>query len=160
MRGSVSLVLVYYGSARPPTPPHTGSFAVWGVLFSVFDCSLAAVRRVEDPWNPILAGAATGGMLAARAGVKAIARNAIAGGVILALIEGLQIVLMKQMSKVQLAQMKAQAEAMGQEFKLPDEDTLEPPVPPPTWTSAGTLASAASEDTFDSALAVSDGELR
>ena len=42
-----------------------GNFAVWGGLFACFDCSLVAVRHKEDPWNSILAGAATGGVLAA-----------------------------------------------------------------------------------------------
>ena len=40
-----------------------------------------------------MSGAATGGVLAARAGVKAMGRNAIAGGVILAAIEGVSLML-------------------------------------------------------------------
>lgn len=43
-----------------------GNFAVWGGLFSCFDCTFAAVRKKEDPWNAICAGACTGGLLAAR----------------------------------------------------------------------------------------------
>lgn len=43
-----------------------GNFAVWGGLFSCFDCTYAAVRKKEDPWNAIMAGASTGGVLAAR----------------------------------------------------------------------------------------------
>ena len=43
-----------------------GGFAVWGGMFSVLDCSLAAVRQKEDPWNSILSGAVTGGCLAMR----------------------------------------------------------------------------------------------
>jgi hypothetical protein len=68
-----------------------GNFAVWGGLFSVFDCSLAALRRKEDPWNAIASGALTGGVLAARAGRRAVVRNALLGGFVLALIEGLGI---------------------------------------------------------------------
>ena len=49
----------------------------------------------EDPWNAILSGAATGGILAARAGLKAAGKSALVGGVILAAIEGLNIVLMR-----------------------------------------------------------------
>lgn len=53
-----------------------------------------------------MAGAATGGILASRAGVKAMGKNAIAGGVILACIEGLNIaitrVLMPRIEKQQL----------------------------------------------------------
>ena len=43
-----------------------GNFGVWGCLFSTFDCSLTAIRRKEDPWNSIISGAATGGVLALR----------------------------------------------------------------------------------------------
>lgn len=43
-----------------------GQFAVWGGLFSTFDCSLVAIRGKEDAWNAISAGAMTGGVLAAR----------------------------------------------------------------------------------------------
>ena len=39
-----------------------------------------------------MSGAATGGILAARAGMKAAGKSALAGGVILAAIEGLNIV--------------------------------------------------------------------
>ena len=70
-----------------------GSFAVWGMLFSCFDCTFTHIRKKEDPWNAIMSGAATGGLLAARAGLKAAGKNAAVGGVILAAIEGLQIVL-------------------------------------------------------------------
>ncbi|CAN0358142.1 unnamed protein product, partial [Laminaria digitata] len=70
-----------------------GNFAVWGALFSVCDCSLVAVRHKEDAWNPILSGAATGGILALRAGPKTAAKNAAVGGVLLAVIEGVGILL-------------------------------------------------------------------
>lgn len=72
-----------------------GNFAVWGGLFSCFDCTFAAVRKKEDPWNAIIAGACTGGVLAARAGPRAMAFNAAVGGVLLALIEGVGIFLQK-----------------------------------------------------------------
>lgn len=35
---------------------------MWGGLFSTFDCTLVAVRKKEDPWNSIAAGAMTGGL--------------------------------------------------------------------------------------------------
>lgn len=44
----------------------TGSFAVWGGLFSMIDCGLVKVRGKEDPWNSITSGAMTGAILAAR----------------------------------------------------------------------------------------------
>lgn len=68
-----------------------GQFAVWGGLFACCDCSLTAIRQKEDPWNSIISGAATGGVLAARAGPRAMASAALVGGVLLALIEGMGI---------------------------------------------------------------------
>lgn len=44
----------------------TGNFAVWGGLFSTFDCCLIKLRNKEDPWNSIGSGALTGAVLAAR----------------------------------------------------------------------------------------------
>lgn len=44
----------------------TGNFAVWGGLFSTFDCCLMGIRGKEDPWNSIGSGAITGAVLAAR----------------------------------------------------------------------------------------------
>ena len=38
-----------------------GSFAIWGTLFSICDCSFTYIRKKEDPWNAIASGAATGG---------------------------------------------------------------------------------------------------
>jgi import inner membrane translocase subunit TIM17 len=51
---------------RLRAPVLGGNFGVWGGVFSVYDCTLAFVRRKEDPWNAIFAGAFTGGTLAAR----------------------------------------------------------------------------------------------
>lgn len=82
--GSVSAV-----SARAPVLG--GQFAVWGGLFACCDCSLTAIRQKEDPWNSIISGATTGGILAARAGPRAMASAAVVGGVLLALIEGMGI---------------------------------------------------------------------
>lgn len=75
-----------------------GQFAVWGGLFACCDCSLTAIRQKEDPWNSIISGAATGGILAARAGPKAVTQAAVVGGVLLALIEGAGIMITKWMS--------------------------------------------------------------
>jgi hypothetical protein len=49
---------------RREAPRIGGSFAVWGGLFSTFDCTLVALRKKEDPWNSIAAGALTGGWCA------------------------------------------------------------------------------------------------
>ena len=92
-------------AARMRAPILGGNFGVWGGLFSVFDCSLAHWRGVEDPWNAIAAGGLTGGLLAARAGPKAIARNALVGAVLLALIEGVGLAINKAIMKMQMDQM-------------------------------------------------------
>ncbi|CAL5384834.1 unnamed protein product [Camellia sinensis] len=78
-----------------------GSFAVWGGLFSACDCTLVYVRQKEDPWNSIISGAATGGLLQMRQGLRAASRSALVGGVLLALIEGAGIMLNKVMSAQQ-----------------------------------------------------------
>jgi len=77
------------------TPTLGGNFAIWGGLFSTFDCAFANARGKEDPWNAIASGALTGGLLAARQGAKAIGRNALVGGLLLAGIEGLMLMLNK-----------------------------------------------------------------
>lgn len=108
-------------AVKTRSPIIAGNFAVWGGMFSTIDCTLVHFRKKEDPWNSIISGAATGGILAARnggflfvysaqttaaefgilycrififalvAGVPAMAGSAIIGGVLLALIEGVGI---------------------------------------------------------------------
>ncbi|KAI8046871.1 probable mitochondrial import inner membrane translocase subunit Tim17 1 [Drosophila gunungcola] len=68
-----------------------GNFAVWGASFSAIDCTLVYCRRKEDPWNAIISGAATGGILAARTGLTSMLSSAVVGGILLALIEGVGI---------------------------------------------------------------------
>ena len=82
-------------SAKMRAPVLGGNFAVWGGLFSCFDCTLVAIRHKEDPWNSITAGALTGGTLAARAGWRATVQSAAIGGVLLGLIEGMSLLLQK-----------------------------------------------------------------
>ena len=86
-------------AVRARVPVIGGNFAVWGGLFSTFDCSLVGIRKKEDPWNSIISGAATGGVLAARGGWRAATRSAAVGGVLLAMIEGLQIFMTKMLSE-------------------------------------------------------------
>lgn len=96
-----------------------GSFAAWGGLFSVFDCALIGVRRKEDAWNSIAAGAMTGGALASRAGIRAAGKSALAGGIILALIEGMTFVLTRQtLPTIPAEEMKKLHEEMEQKKKL------------------------------------------
>jgi len=73
------------------SPIIAGNFAIWGGMFSTIDCTLVHFRRKEDPWNSIISGAATGGILAARNGLPAMAGSALIGGVLLAIIEGVGI---------------------------------------------------------------------
>ncbi|KAM5558205.1 mitochondrial import inner membrane translocase subunit TIM17-2 [Rosa sericea] len=91
-------------AVRMNAPRVGGSFAVWGGLFSTFDCTMVYLRQKEDPWNSIIAGAATGGFLQMRQGLGATARSAAMGGVLLALIEGAGIMLNKIMSEQQQQQ--------------------------------------------------------
>ncbi|KAJ3107616.1 Mitochondrial import inner membrane translocase subunit Tim17-A [Phlyctochytrium planicorne] len=75
-------------SLKARAPVLGGNFAVWSGLFNAGDCTLAYIRGKEDSWNAIMAGAATGGILAARSGPKAIAISATFGGIFLAVMEG------------------------------------------------------------------------
>lgn len=88
LRGGVEAI-------RREAPRLGGGFAVWGGLFSAFDCTLVFLRQKEDPWNSIASGALTGGILQLRSGLKAAGRSAAFGGVLLAMIEGLGIMLTK-----------------------------------------------------------------
>lgn len=85
-------------AVRMNAPRVGGSFAVWGGLFSAFDCTMVFVRQKEDPWNSIIAGAATGGFLAMRQGAAASGRSALMGGCLLALIEGAGLMLNRVMA--------------------------------------------------------------
>lgn len=80
-------------SVTQRSPIIAGNFAVWGGMFSTIDCTLVHFRKKEDPWNSIISGATTGGILAARNGVPAMVGSAVIGGVLLALIEGIGIVM-------------------------------------------------------------------
>uniref|UniRef100_H0X0W5 Translocase of inner mitochondrial membrane 17B n=1 Tax=Otolemur garnettii TaxID=30611 RepID=H0X0W5_OTOGA len=86
LRGSLNAV-------RIRAPQIGGSFAVWGGLFSTIDCGLVRLRGKEDPWNSITSGALTGAVLAARSGPLAMVGSAMMGGILLALIEGVGILL-------------------------------------------------------------------
>lgn len=91
----------FHGSVAAVTarsPVLGGQFAVWGGLFACCDCSLTALRQKEDPWNSIISGAVTGGVLAARAGPQQMASAALVGGVLLALIEGMGIMFSRMMA--------------------------------------------------------------
>ncbi|KQK15340.1 hypothetical protein BRADI_1g22025v3 [Brachypodium distachyon] len=75
-------------SVRMNVPRLAGSFAVWGGLYSAMDCTMVFVRRKEDPWNSIIAGAATGGILSLREGLRAAGRSALFVGALCAFMDG------------------------------------------------------------------------
>jgi len=120
---------------RARSPVTGGNFAIWGGLFSIFDCSLAAVRRTEDAWNAIASGGLTGAVLAARAGPRAMARSAAIGAVLLAVIEGASVFLQRRIAEWQKASAKKQYEAIHGRPLDEDQlvDKLEPPIKPPVW---------------------------
>lgn len=80
-------------AVKARSPVIAGNFAAWGGMFSTIDCTLVHFRQKEDPWNSIISGAATGGILAARSGLASMAGSAIIGGILLSLIEGVGILL-------------------------------------------------------------------
>ncbi|XP_041910836.1 mitochondrial import inner membrane translocase subunit Tim17-A-like [Arvicola amphibius] len=86
LRGSLTAI-------KTRAPQLGGSFAVWGGLLSMTDCSMVQIRGKEDPWNSITSGALTGAILAARNGPVAMVGLAAMGGILLALIEGAGILL-------------------------------------------------------------------
>ncbi|KAF7007624.1 hypothetical protein CFC21_022549 [Triticum aestivum] len=75
-------------AVRSNAPRIGGSFAVWGTVFSITSCAAVFVRQKEDPWNSVIAGAATHGFLHLRMGLRVAGRRAVYGGCLLALIEG------------------------------------------------------------------------
>lgn len=105
-------------AAKSRAPILGGNFAVWGGTFSTFDCTLQYVRRTDDHWNNIAAGFLTGGVLAARGGWKQAGKNAVMGGLILAVIEGVSHLIMKSTAQsprdqqLQMLEMEKQQKAM------------------------------------------------
>lgn len=123
-------------SIRREAPKIGGSFAVWGGLFSTFDCTLVALRKKEDPWNSIAAGALTGGFLQLRTGLRSAAKSAAFGGVLLAMIEGVGILLTRVTAPppapVPMVEMPGQAPTKGQATAAvaPPSEELAPIAPP------------------------------
>mmetsp|Transcript_17125 Transcript_17125/g.47086 ORF Transcript_17125/g.47086 Transcript_17125/m.47086 type:complete len:235 (-) Transcript_17125:514-1218(-) len=151
LAGSLSAV-----QARAPVLG--GQFAIWGGIFACYDCSLTALRQKEDPWNSIISGAATGGTLALRAGPQAAASAAAVGGVLLALIEGMGIMIGKMFAPPSPDQMLAEQQRYDPTAP-PTQGGLFPsgmamggagaataPPPPPPSSSANTNTTS---DLFD-----------
>lgn len=134
-----------------------GQFAVWGGLFACCDCSLTSLRQKEDPWNSIMSGAATGGILAARAGPKAVTQAAVVGGVLLALIEGAGIMITKYMSPALQSPEEMAAAGMMDPTAPPTASgmvlnsgaTTPPSAPPSSSTNEGDSSENRGVDPFD-----------
>jgi len=92
-KGITNRLMGAMANARVKAPRTAGSFGVWGLTFSLCECSLVALRRKEDPWNSIMSGAGTGFILAIRQGVLPAVGSAAIGGILLAMIEGVGIAL-------------------------------------------------------------------
>jgi import inner membrane translocase subunit TIM17 len=84
-------------AVKTRSPILAGNFAVWSGLFNTFDCGISHVREKEDAWNAIMSGAATGTVLAARAGPAAMVMSGFIGGIFLAAMEGAGVVFSKFM---------------------------------------------------------------
>ena len=90
---------------------------MWGGCFSSCDCLMIWLRQKDDPFNAVIAGFVTGGVLAARSGASNAFKNAVIGGGILLLIEGVSIIMqavmmrkqhmmMEQMRQMEMERMK------------------------------------------------------
>ena len=66
---------------------------MWGGCFSSIDCLMISLRQKDDPYNAIVSGFFTGGILAIRSGANVAFKNAMVGGVILGLIDGISSVM-------------------------------------------------------------------
>uniref|UniRef100_A0A0D9X194 Mitochondrial import inner membrane translocase subunit TIM17 n=1 Tax=Leersia perrieri TaxID=77586 RepID=A0A0D9X194_9ORYZ len=122
-------------AVRMNAPRVGGSFAVWGGLFSAFDCTMVFVRQKEDPWNSIIAGAATGGFLSMRQGPGAAGRSALMGGMLLALIEGAGLMLNRVLATP--PPLPADDPSLVGFPGIPQAATM-PPSPPPPIPEAAT----------------------
>lgn len=79
---------------RMNVPRIAGSFGVWGGVYSPCDFTLVHVRhQKEDPWNSILSGAATSGILSLRQGFWAVARSSLHGAILFAFISGVGVMM-------------------------------------------------------------------
>lgn len=124
-------------AVRMNAPRVGGSFAVWGGLFSTFDCAMVYARQKEDPWNSIVAGAATGGFLSMRQGMGAAGRSALMGGVLLALIEGAGLMLNRVLANPPLPADDPNLTAAMGGSPFPGLPQAPPVVAPPEAASSG-----------------------
>jgi len=107
-------------TVRLKAPATGGGFALWGFSFCTFDCTFIYLRQKEDPWNAIMAGAATGAFQVARAGTRQMLMGAAIGGILLGMIEGMNLMVGRFMNQ--------QARMMTPQIVHKPK----PPPPPPT----------------------------
>lgn len=67
---------------------------MWGGIFSACECLLIHYRQKDDPYNAIIGGFITGGLLSIRGGASIAFKQAMIGGAILLIIEGVQNIYM------------------------------------------------------------------
>ena len=65
-----------------------GNFGLWGGIFASCECMLISMRQKDDSYNAIVSGFVTGGVLAIRGGGSVAFKQAMFGGLVLVLIEG------------------------------------------------------------------------
>lgn len=83
------------------------------------DCLLIQYRQKDDPFNAIMAGAITGGILAIRGGTSVAFKQACMGGFILALIEGVsQLFMAISMRNQHLAMEQMMKEMKQREMQM------------------------------------------
>ena len=114
--------LLWVGSTSPLPDPFLGAFGVWCFCFSCFDCSFSSLRRVDDAWNAIAAGGATGGLLALRHGRNTVLRHAALGAIFLGLLEGVAHYLPLMLPRAD----PSEVTAMMQPAPAPDAGQINP----------------------------------
>ncbi|CAD5221655.1 unnamed protein product [Bursaphelenchus okinawaensis] len=89
-----------FAELRLKSPLTGGQFSAWGGMFSTIDCTLVAIRKKEDSLNPIASGSLTGAILSIRSGPRIMAGSAILGGTVLAMIEGMGVLMSRYMGSM------------------------------------------------------------
>ncbi|KAG9448773.1 hypothetical protein H6P81_008738 [Aristolochia fimbriata] len=84
-------------AVRMNTPRSAGSMALFGGLYSVFECSMAYIRQKEDPWNPIIGNAAVCGFHWRKEGFRAVTRATAVGAAVAA--AGQQVIIMRDKNR-------------------------------------------------------------
>lgn len=96
-----------------------GNFGLWGGMFSSCECMLISYRQKDDSLNAIMSGCITGGILAIRGGASVAFKQALMGGFILGLIEGVsQIFIAISMRNQHLMQQQMMAEMKARQMQM------------------------------------------